>query len=488
MKKIKPLLIILIFLGFVLLIPISIHLFAKHKSTTNIKNQFKELLYEYESFDDELPVVNLSNKPFCSKKDNSINKEEAFKDIDYLFSLLKYGYSAYEYFGGDEIFLSAKENMKNSIVNLEEDNISILKFTDILYSELKFIQDSHFILGNYKLCNYTKYYSTRKLTFYKDKIGFYTFIGDEHFYLKEIKEGNISKYMKPSLDINGKKIYNIGVLSDTKEVSIPLTLVLESKNSSRDMNVSLFEYKPIHKDNVRSYRYYEIDDIPILELNCLCRVTPEDKTIEEFIKDSKKMRKKDNFIIDLRNNVGGNIINIENWFKGFTGTSMGKDIIQSGLYTNTSISLSKDKFKTKENETESIKNDCLEEVISYEKEQYFPGWSNIEYKKSRKFKNKSSIVVLMDKNTSSAAEFFVYHLKNIGNVTVIGTNSNGCLLTGNNNLAYLPQSNISLSISHKLYLHPSFITVEGLGIMPDLWVKPDQALDRAVNYIKKRKK
>jgi hypothetical protein len=485
MKKIKPLLIILIF---VLLLPISIHLFAKHKSTTNIKNKFSELLYEYESFDDELPVIDLSSRPCCPTKDNSISKNEAFEDIDYLFSLLKYGYSAYEYFGGDEIFISAKENMKNSVINLEEDNISITKFTDILYSELNFIQDSHFILGNYKLCNYTKYYSSRKLTFYKDKIGFYLFIGYEPFYLKEIKEGNISNYMKPSLDINGKIIYNIGVLSDTKEVSIPINLVLESKNSSRNMTISLFEYKPINKDKVSSYRYYEINNIPILELNCLCRVTPEDKTIEEFIKDSKKMRKKDNFIIDLRNNIGGNIINIENWFKGFTGTSIGKDIIQSGLYTNTSISLSKDKFKTKENETESVLNHCLEEVISYEKEQYFPGWSNIEYKKSRKFKNKSNIIVLIDKNTSSAAEFFVYHLKNIGNVTLIGTNSNGCLLTGNNNLAHLPQSNISLSISHKLYVHPSFISVEGLGIMPDLWVKPDQALDRAVNYIKKSKK
>lgn len=486
MKKIKPLLIILIFLGFVLLIPFSIHLFSNHKSSTEIKNKFSDLLYKYEDFDDELPVTNLNSNHCYSKKDNSINKEEAFKDIDYLFSLLKYGYSAYEYFGGDEIFLLAKENMKTSVVNLEDDNISTLKFTDILYSELNFIQDSHFILGNYKLCNYTKYYSTRKLTFYKDKIGFYTFIGDESFYLKEIKEGNISNYMKPSLDINGKRIYNIGVLSDTKEVSIPLNLVLESNSSSRNMTISLFEYKPIYRDKVSSYRYYEIKDIPVLELNCLCRVTPEDKTIEAFIKDSKIMREKDNFIIDLRNNVGGSMINIENWFKGFTGTSMGKDIIQSGLYTNTSISLSKDKFRTKENETESVKNHCLEEVRSYEKEQYFPGWSNIEYKKSRKFKNKSSIIVLMDKNTSSAAEFFVYHLKNIGNVTVIGTNSNGCLLTGNNNLAYLPQSNISLSVSHKLYIHPSFISVEGLGIMPDLWVKSDQALDRAVNYIKKR--
>lgn len=487
MKKIKPLPIILSFLSLVLLIPISMHLFAKHKSSTDIKNRFSELLYKYEDFHDELPVTNLDSSHCCCKKVNLITKDEAFEDVEHLFSLLKYGYSAYEYFGGDETFPLAKEKIQASLANLKEDNISTSIFTDILYSELSFIQDSHFILGNYKLCNYTKYYSTRKLTFYKDEIGFYSFIGDEPFYLKEIKEGSISEYMKPSLDLNGKKIYNIGILSDTTQVSIPINLVLKSTNSSRNISISLFEYKPLYKDGVSSYKYYEIDYIPVLELNSLCRITPEDKTIEKFIEDSKEMRKHDSFIIDLRNNVGGNIINIENWFKGFTGTSMGREIIHSGLYTNTSISLSKHKFKSKENETETVKSECLEEVTSYEKEKYFPGWSNIEYKKSRNFKNKSNIIVLIDKNTSSAAEFFVHHLKNIGNITIIGTNTNGCLLTGNNNLAHLPQSNISLSISHKLYIHPSFNSIEGIGIMPDIWVKPDQAMDRALKYLKNNK-
>lgn len=466
---------------------ISMHLFSKHKSSTEIKSRFSELIYKYEDFDDELPVTNLNSSHSCCKKVNFIKIDEAFEDVEYLFSLLKYGYSAYEYFGGDEVFKAAKESIQTSLSNLKEDNIPTSIFTDILYSQLSFIQDSHFILGNYKLCNYTKYYSSRKLTFYKDEFGFYSFIGDEPFYLKEIKEGNISDYMKPSLDLNGKDIYNIGILLDTSQVSMPINLVLESPNSIRNMSISLFEYKPLYKNDLSSYRYYEINDIPVLELNSLCRITPEDRTIEKFVEDSKMMRKHDGFIIDLRNNVGGNIINIENWFKGFTGASMGKEIIHSGLYTNTSISLSKHKFNLKKNETESVKSECLEEVTSYENEQYFPGWSNIEYKKSRSFKNKSNIIVLMDKNTSSAAEFFVYHLKNIGNITIIGTNSNGCLLTGNNNLAHLPKSNISLSISHKLYIHPSFNSIEGIGIMPDIWVKPDQAMDRAIRYLKNNK-
>ena len=172
MKKIKPLPIIILLLILVLLIVISMHLFSKHKSSTEIKSRFSELIYKYEDFDDELPVTNLNSSHSCCKKVNFIKIDEAFEDVEYLFSLLKYGYSAYEYFGGDEVFKAAKESIQTSLSNLKEDNIPTSIFTDILYSQLSFIQDSHFILGSYKLCNYTKYYSSRKLTFYKDKIGF----------------------------------------------------------------------------------------------------------------------------------------------------------------------------------------------------------------------------------------------------------------------------------------------------------------------------
>jgi len=35
-------------------------------------------------------------------------KDEAREDVDFLFRVLKYGYGAYQFFGGDEAFLAAK--------------------------------------------------------------------------------------------------------------------------------------------------------------------------------------------------------------------------------------------------------------------------------------------------------------------------------------------------------------------------------------------
>lgn len=285
------------------------------------------------------------------------------------------------------------------------------------------------------------------------------------------------------MDEDGNIIYNLGVLSDTTDISITLNLKLQSHEYIKEEKVSLFEYIPFYKDKPYSYEYYEINNIPVLEVNNLCKITLEDNTLEDFIEDSRKLRQKENIIIDLRNNDGGSIIHIDQWYEGFTGAKLRKDIIESGLYTHTSISLSKDKFESKKNEPEDVKNKCLEKISSYEGAKYYPGWSPIEYEDFKPVENKVKIFILVDKNTSSAAEFFVYYLRKLDNVTVVGTNTNGCMLTGNCNSNYLPNSNIPIYISHKIYLGKDFINIDGLGLFPDLWVKPEQSLDRILKYI-----
>lgn len=185
MNKIKLLSIFLIILAILILncdIKYKTH---NNKNFSEIKSRFDNLLYKYNCFDDELPVIVSQKYENSYKSTNFINKDEAIEDIEYLFSLLKFGYAGYEYFGGDNIFTPAKENIIWSVTALNRD-ICVNEFLDIIYSELKFIQDSHFTIGKYKLCNYTKYFSSRSFTFYKGDIGFYTFIENEAFYIKNV--------------------------------------------------------------------------------------------------------------------------------------------------------------------------------------------------------------------------------------------------------------------------------------------------------------
>lgn len=291
--------------------------------------------------------------------------------------------------------------------------------------------------------------------------------------------------MKLSLDEDSNLVYTLGLLSTTKDVCIPLNLLLESEKDTREEKVSLFEYIPLYKEFENSYNYYEIDDIPILEVNSLSRISPDDDSIETFIKDSNKMKNKDKIIIDLRGNKGGNMVNIEEWYKGFTGEKLRLDMIQVDLYTETSVTLAKNKFKTKENEKENIKSDCIEAISQYESKDFFPGWSPIKYERYKEVENDVKVYILIDENTASAAEFLAYYLRRLDNVILVGTNTNGCILTGNCNLAYLTNSKIPVHVPYKIYLNTDFTNIDGLGLLPDLWVKPEQALDRIVKFIKK---
>ncbi|WP_313757664.1 hypothetical protein [Tissierella sp.] len=186
MNKFKSLSIFLIVLTLVIIIFIIKYIIPNNKYLSEIKSEVNNFLYKYDSFDDELPVIMNKDENSPCENFSSISKDEATQDVEYLFSLLKFGYSGYEFFGGDSTFIPAKENIIWSVIASDGADICINKFLDIIYSELKFIQDSHFNIGNYKLCNYTKYFSSKKFIFHKDNTGFYTKIYGKPFYLEKV--------------------------------------------------------------------------------------------------------------------------------------------------------------------------------------------------------------------------------------------------------------------------------------------------------------
>ncbi|WP_353097525.1 hypothetical protein [Tissierella praeacuta] len=186
MNKIKFSYVFLIILAISILVFNAEYIMPNNKYLSEIKSQFNSLLYKYDNFEDELPVVNHTNENLTCKDVSLINKYEAVEDTEYLFSLLKFGYAGYEFFGGDDIFIPAKKNIIWSVVASSGEDIEVNKFLNIIYSELKFIQDSHFSIGNYKLCNYTKYFSNEKFILHKDDNGYYTKISSKPFYLKKV--------------------------------------------------------------------------------------------------------------------------------------------------------------------------------------------------------------------------------------------------------------------------------------------------------------
>ena len=73
----------------------------------------------------------------------NISKEEFLDDITCLVDVLRDCYGMYEYFG-DDLFLQAKENVKNYLKSNEFNFDNTLAF---FKKEISFINDGHFYIG-----------------------------------------------------------------------------------------------------------------------------------------------------------------------------------------------------------------------------------------------------------------------------------------------------------------------------------------------------
>ncbi len=93
------------------------------------------------------------------------------------------------------------------------------------------------------------------------------------------------------------------------------------------------------------------------------------------------------------------------------------------------------------------------------------------------------LVGLIDSYAASAGEDFVKYVRQLKNVVLVGTNTCGAMLAGNVGLFTLPNAKIGLSCGTKISLCEDLVNPDGRGLMPDLWVHPDEALERAIKYI-----
>ncbi|MCD5414367.1 MAG: S41 family peptidase [Clostridiales bacterium] len=99
--------------------------------------------------------------------------------------------------------------------------------------------------------------------------------------------------------------------------------------------------------------------------------------------------------------------------------------------------------------------------------------------------NESIIIVLMDGKVASAGEDFVKLLRRFKRVIFVGENSAGALLIGNVGTYLLPNSNIKVTFGFTMFEDPTKKNKEWLGLSPDFWVAPEDALERVIKMIRK---
>lgn len=453
-------------------------LFLRNATYGIFVQDFEELTFETPNA--ENLKVELNNQP----KKRKISQTKAIEDVEYLFSIIENTYGAYEYFGGKQSFNSAKNNIIRQI-NRNNQTLATEDLKNIIKNNLSFIEDCHLLIDNEEVFSTSNYFSSRKYDFYYSQ-GYYTLIDGEQYYLKSIDKNSPNKYMKPSINEEGIQVYNIGTMSTTNNVNIPIDIVLESKSNTLELNISLFEFIASKEKYNKSYDLYYSDGIPILKLYSLTKSNPKDDSLDQFIYDAKKLKDEDILVIDLRSNLGGNCVPVAHWFKNFTGKNLKEGIISSGLYNDLVLELSRLKFENRTFDTEYMNNLCIEQLDSYKNKSFYPGWSKTEYELPNTSDLQNEFFVLVDNRTSSAAERFLYSLMTFDNVTIVGTNTKGAFISGNPLSFNLPNSNLRFTVPHKLFMFPDFENIDGKGFQPDLWIKPEYSLDNILLYIKNR--
>jgi len=456
----------------------------KAKNTENIeklKKEFKKQLYQFNNLEKQLPESSIKIERSL-KKPGFLSEKKFLGDVNYLFEIFKYGYSGYQYFGGEQKFNNVEKNIIKAVKEKSFFNfLSTKEFVKILQGNLSFIQDLHFAIDGKSVGNRYQYYMSSDYIFYKDKAGYYTNFEGQKAYIDKIQGGNIENFLKLSINKEGYIIYRLGKIEKVKknnEIAINVVFKLEDDNSI-DKKIKLIHPKMKYYQNKLPYHTYQKDGINIIEHRTASANKNNLKKLEKFASEAPKFKDDKFLIIDLRGNSGGADIYASDWVENFTGVEPGEGIIESSLVTDTANRLLLNSF----NQMYGMQYSDLEGEYKKIFEKTKSGWTKIKYHPYKSIGNDTLIFVLIDNGVASAGESFVNYLKQLENNIFIGTNTAGLLSFGNMGMCNLPNSNIELFISKTISLTPDLKSREGYGYYPDFWVAPIDALDISLKFI-----
>lgn len=446
-----------------------------------LHEEFSKLLYNYTSFNDQVDMDKLVSKRNVITL--SISLDEAKYDIDFLFKLLKYSYGGYEYFGGDNSFLNAKNNIIKELESLESE-ITTKEFNKIIYENLNFIHDGHFHIGDYRFFSHYNYYVNEEYSFLKDEDGYYTTIDNKKHRLMKVNGENPEDYLRLSLDKEGNIVYNLGKLEQVKFGLFDLDIELKYGKKQINKKVKLNRFRTKSLDNI-GYSLIEKDEVKIIENRRMRYLSEDEDDLKRFMDEAKDLKDEKVIILDIRSNGGGSDYYPMNWIKNYTGYEPIFTKIGSKIYTDTVIKLLDNRIPDiKDSERKKNVKENRNYIVNRD---YFPGWTDIYSDDYKGIDNDNLVIVITDSNIASSGESFVNYLRQLKNVIFIGENTSGTMIMGDNYNSYLPNSKLIVRAGIGLYLELDLSSTEEKGYLPDLWVNPNDAVDRVLKFIKNYK-
>ncbi|WP_456276718.1 S41 family peptidase [Bacillus sp. AK128] len=461
--------------------------------------QDPNFLYDFANSDDVelsndvLQTLRIKNRPSQNVSSN-LTKEQLTEDIEIFNQTLKYMYPMYQFFGGDQAFNKAKDEVISDIESHQEETMTKSRFVDMIREHYQFIVDTHFwiehesiILSDYEL------YVTSLYSFTKDQNGEFWTTGEKAKKLLNINgDVNLESYLKPTINENGEIVYMLATFSESLSSNDrEWEVVFQQDEEEQSEIISLkVESKELSKSRLGvPFSLEEKEGVPWLQIRSMFVGEASPYDYYDIINTAKKLKNEPYIVLDLRGNTGGNMHMVEMWLEEFFEVPPSWTSQYIYLISNTTHAFLQDTID------HMMENGLSEQNLEEEffKEKAFigkydfpiePTWEVIENEFHSVNDHDTHIFVLTDNNTASAAEHLTYKLRLTNQTTVIGMHTMGAIISGDALYWMLPNSKAELQVPAFFNYHPDLIKIEAVGIQPDLWVRPEVAEQRILAFIK----
>ena len=428
-----------------------------------------------------------------------ITREEAVEDVQFLFDILRNGYSGYGYFGGDSAFLPARDSVLADLAGMGN-LIQKDAFLNLLARTLgSLVTDNHFILHNVVLGALKHVpYMNGDIIMRRTEAGLVTEIDGRTYRVlgTELLDGAPVEAIMPTLTNDGEIAWAFGRLMGYPDREI--TVLLEDEQSgerlSRLVSLSRVESPWLGSDTLLSMR--KEAGITVLENRRMLSDGWENdgelyEAYTEFYRSGLEMRDKPILILDIRSHGGGFPYLAYQWISGYAGLEPDEQaaFMPFVLATHTEQALSEAFYP--DDPDFSFDYERLPDLqVRYNRWAEDPDrraqWILPEEWDDNLLSNNNFVIALTDYHVGSAGERFVGYLRQLENVLVVGTNTFGVLVTGGVVWTVLPRSNLTLQFSvSTLDLRPDLSQFEGIGLLPDLWVPPGESLERVLAFVRR---
>ena len=421
---------------------------------------------------------------------NRVTKEEAKQDIETLFKFLKHYYAGYTYFGGDEKFDKAKQEILSNIDSSAKNKFNKNDLRDIILPSLSLVYDSHFSFeGMQTFKEAHTYHESSKMEFYKDSKGYYTKIDEKMWYLPT----DLERYLKVTIGKSGELVYGMfAVVVD--ESTLPSELELYNNSQKNKINLT-WTISEVGGDQSGVSKYTEENGVPISSLAYMDLTNSSKESNNDFLNNSLKHAEKENSILDLRDNSGGVVELDMLWVYGYTGEMSDINWKQMYFLDEAFANAETDEYYDVLIDLDIVKNNpevteffskSVDEIYSEKSERISNGAYDINL--DNLIENKNKLFVLQSERSYSSAEHFVELLHNVENVLTVGTNTNGCIHTGAVAIIGLPNCGLGFSFSQAINIGPDK-ELDIYGIEPDIYIASEDAQEavlRCIEYYKEK--